>query len=602
MGNLISSFICEFQPRGIRLVCDEPLTLLDASRRAEIPLRADCGGKGVCGKCRVQIISDNAIPEPTEAEKKHISISELEKGFRLACETVISGNTKVFIPNQSVVADQVLQVEGVDGDEDIQPVVSQIQVRLKKADLEDLASDSSRIRRAADNPELEMGLSILRKLPERIRENNWQISILQRENQAIHLIEKPLKPLAGLAVDVGSTKLASYLVDMESGKTLAALGAPNPQIAYGEDIMARLSYALQGQEEASKLQSMLIETINTNAEVMCASIGISPESISEVCLVGNTAMHHFFLNLPISSLSVSPFVPVTDDPLDIHASDIGITALPGSYVFIPPVIAGFVGSDHLAFLLSSGFAKKTGRISLGIDIGTNTEIALKKNDQIVSVSTASGPAFEGAHIKFGMRAAPGAIEHLYISDGGKIEIDVIGAAEPVGICGSGILDAVAQMRLAGLLNSRGRMVKESPLIQMDGKGNPCLKLADGKNLITLSQSDIDQVLLAKGAIRAGIDVLMDYLKIAPQEIDEVLIAGAFGSYMLPEHAIHTGMLPDVRLDRIHILGNAAGTGARLMLKSRKSRQEAIALAKRIEYLELTVYPDFPLFYARGIQA
>ena len=597
-----STFIIEFQPRGIRLVCDESLTLLDAARRAGIPLRADCGGKGVCGKCRVQILSGVPVNVPTESEKKHISAGELENGFRLACERVIDRDAKVIIPNQSVLADQVLQVEGIDEEGDFQPVISQISARLEKADLQDLSSDSSRLRRDVGNPELEMDLSILRKLPERIREDNWNINVLERGNEVIRLVGEPLNPLTGLAVDVGSTKLASYLVDMENGKTLAALGAPNPQIAYGEDIMARLSYALQARDKADSLHNMTIAAINHSVVEMCAGIGISADSIAEVCLVGNTAMHHFFLNLPVSSLSVSPFVPVTGDPLDIRASDIGIGALPGARAFIPPVIAGFVGSDHLAFLLTAGLAENTGKISLGIDIGTNTEIALKKADRIVSVSTASGPTFEGAHIKYGMRAAPGAIEHVYIRDSKKIEIDVIGDTEPVGICGSGILDAVAQMRMSGLLNSRGRMVKESALIDTGKNGIPCLTLAEGAVPITLSQSDIDQVLLAKGAIRAGIDVLIDYLEVKTDEIDEVLIAGAFGSYMLPEHAVKIGMLPDIPLDCVHILGNAAGTGARLMLKSREYRQKAVELARKIEYLELTIYPDFPLFYARGIQA
>jgi uncharacterized 2Fe-2S/4Fe-4S cluster protein (DUF4445 family) len=238
-------------------------------------------------------------------------------------------------------------------------------------------------------------------------------------------------------------------------------------------------------------------------------------------------------------------------------------------------------------------------VRLGIDIGTNTEIALQKNSHLVCVSTASGPAFEGAHIRYGMRAAPGAIEHVRIDNQGNVQLQVIGDQPPVGICGSGILDAVSEFRRLEILNARGRLDKSSPGVQLDDLGKPFFNLTES---ITLSQNDIDQILLAKGAIRAGIDVLMDYLKVKPDEIEDVCIAGAFGSYMNPENAVHIGMLPEISLSRIHAVGNAAGTGARMMLISKSARHNAEEFAKRIEYLELTVYPEFPLFYARGIQA
>jgi uncharacterized 2Fe-2S/4Fe-4S cluster protein (DUF4445 family) len=265
------------------------------------------------------------------------------------------------------------------------------------------------------------------------------------------------------------------------------------------------------------------------------------------------------------------------------------------------VIAGFVGSDHLAFLLAEGFGEDQ-RTRLGIDIGTNTEIALQKGGEIVSVSTASGPAFEGAHIRFGMRAAPGAIEHVTLDNTGSAEIQVIGNQEAIGICGSGILDAVAEMRRIGLLNSRGRMVREFPGVRLDGNGKPYIQLSQGSQPVTLSQNDVDQILLAKGAIRAGIDILLDHLNVKPDEIEEVIIAGAFGTFMLPEHAMRIGMLPEVGLNKVQAVGNAAGAGARMMLISKSARIKAEALARQIRYLELTVYPEFPMFYARGIQA
>ena len=283
------------------------------------------------------------------------------------------------------------------------------------------------------------------------------------------LTSHPFQSLLGLAVDVGSTKLACYLMDLETGEVLAAKGVPNPQIAYGEDIMARLSYALKEKDGASKLHSLLMQSINQAAAELCAQIGKSSTEIVDACLVGNTAMHHFFLDLPIESLAFSPFVPVLSDAVDPLSSEIGLASMPGGRIHAPAVIAGFVGSDHLAFLLAEGFGEDD-RVRLGIDIGTNTEIALQKGNKVVSVSTASGPAFEGAHIRFGMRAAPGAIEHVSIGQQGKVQIQVIGDLPPVGICGSGILDAVSELRRNNLLNSRGRLDRSAPGVQLDETG------------------------------------------------------------------------------------------------------------------------------------
>jgi uncharacterized 2Fe-2S/4Fe-4S cluster protein (DUF4445 family) len=390
-------------------------------------------------------------------------------------------------------------------------------------------------------------------------------------------------------------------MDLESGELLAARGTPNPQIAYGEDIMARIAHALQSEQNAKRLQTILFDAINQTSQVLAEEVGLETDSIVDVCMVGNTAMHHLFLHVPVDSLAVSPFVPAFNEAIYPSAVELDMTAMHGSGIYTPPVIAGFVGSDHLAFLLAEGFGEDQ-RVRLGIDIGTNTEIALQKRNEIVSVSTASGPAFEGAHIRFGMRAAPGAIEHVILDSQGSVEIQVIGNQFPIGICGSGILDAVAEMRRVGMLNPRGRMVRDFPGVHLDGDGKPYIQLTEGSHPVTLSQKDVDQILLAKGAIRAGIDILMDHLNVKPAEIEEVVIAGAFGTFMLPEHAMRIGMLPQIPLEKVHAVGNAAGAGARMMLISKSARAKAESLARQISYLELTVYPEFPMFYARGIQA
>ena len=595
--NLLS-FTIEFQPLGVRLLCSEPLTLLDAARQAGIGLRSDCGGAGICGKCIIQIIqSPNEFP-PTEIEKSFLSNTQLADGLHLACETVLNSDLKVQIPSESVTNGQVLQVEGSESIAQPDPLISQKTVKLKEPSLNDLASDFSRLQKAANIFPLYASLDVISRIPMIMRKANWRANLIFRENELLNITSHPFEQLLGLAVDVGSTKLACYLIDLETGEVLAAKGVPNPQIAYGEDIMARLSFSIKEKNGSSKLHSLLMKSINQAAAELCAQIGKSPTDIVDACLVGNTAMHHFILDLPIESLAFSPFIPALSDAVDPISTEIGLGLMPGGRTYAPAVIAGFVGSDHLAFLLAEGFGKNKS-VRLGIDIGTNTEIALQKGEKVVSVSTASGPAFEGAHIRFGMRAAPGAIEHVIIDQRGKIQIQVIGNEPPVGICGSGILDAVSEFRRRGLINSRGRLDKSAPGVQLDDQGKPFFTLTKS---ITLSQNDIDQILLAKGAIRAGIDVLMDHLKVGPKEIEEVLIAGAFGSYMHPENAMRIGMLPNIPVSRIRAVGNAAGTGARMMLISKSARRESEELAKRIEYLELTVYPEFALFYARGIQA
>jgi uncharacterized 2Fe-2S/4Fe-4S cluster protein (DUF4445 family) len=595
------SFTIEFQPLGIDLVCSEPLTLLDAARQSGINLRSECGGKGTCGKCAVEILTLQDLTPPTESETTLFTPDQLLKGMRLACEFMADRDLKVKIPTSSTVERQVLQVKGNQKEIQPDPMVIQKLVRINEATLNSLESEFTRLCKISGIVNLKTSLDVLRHIPDLLKKNDQRVNLVISENELINLTSEEIHPLLGLAVDVGSTKLACYLMDLKTGKVLAAKGIPNPQIAYGDDIMTRLAYAIKNPSQSELMHSLLIQSINLAASELCSQINASPSNIVDSCFVGNTVMHHFLLDLPVETLAFSPFVPIISDALSPRSSEIGFLAMPGSKVLLPSIIAGFVGSDHLAFLLSEGFGDDS-HVRLGIDIGTNTEIALRKNGRIVSVSTASGPAFEGAHIRFGMRAGLGAIEHITLNHQGKADIHTIGNVNPIGICGSGILDAVSELRRVGILNSRGRLDKSAPGVRVDDLGKPYFIIAESERQITLSQMDIDQILLAKGAIRAGIDVLMNYLKVKPGDIEEILIAGAFGSYMDPKQAIRLGMLPAISSSCIRAVGNAAGAGARMMLVSKAERQKAEELANRIEYLELTLYPEFPIFFAHGIQA
>ena len=596
----------EFEPIGTRLICEEPLTIYEAARQAGITLHSICGGKGTCGKCTIRI-REGAVPHPVEAEREHLSEALLAEGWRLACRTVTTGNITLYIPPELLEKGQVLQTEGVEAAFVPSPAVRLLLVAVNPPSLSDQVSDLERLAAALHQQYgmegVKASLSTLQAMSTALRKANWQVKVALRGNEIIAVYPaEPMQPV-GLAVDIGTTKLACYLVDLESGRVLAVQGVANPQIAYGEDIMSRLEAVLVDPTNAEHLQTEVVVAINTAADELCGSQGFTPDRLLDLCLVGNTAMHHLFARLPVRPLAVSPFVPALNTALEVDAAQLGLKAAPGAHAYLPAPIAGFVGSDHLAFLLSSGFGEDE-RVRLGIDIGTNTEIALQAGGRIVSCSTASGPAFEGAHIRHGMRAAPGAIQNVEIGPDGTVNCDVIGGGPPIGICGSGILDALGEMRKVGILNERGRMQAVLPGVELADDGKPIFTLmkgVDGRRDVTISQQDIDQILLAKGAIRTGIDILMDTLNITPDRIEEFILAGAFGTYLNPLNAIRIGLFPQAPSERIRAVGNAAGTGARMMLASTDCRRRAEELAHRVEYLELTIVPGFNKFFARGIR-
>ena len=600
------TYTVEFEPIGIRLICEESLTVFEAARQAGVNLHSICGGKANCGKCEVRIVQ-GALSSPVEAEREHISEALLTEGWRLACRTIVAENVTIYVPQGSLETTQVVQTEGVETAFAPRSAVRILPVLITPPSLSDQASDMKRLAAALREQHgvenITAGLPSLRALRTTLRETDWQISAALRGDEIIASYPLAQDRAVGLAVDIGTTKLACYLVDLKNGRTLAVQGVTNPQIAYGEDIMSRLEAVLVDSANADRLQSEVVNAINAVAVELCAAQGLTTDHLLDLCFVGNTAMHHLFVRLPVAPLAVSPFVAAVNSALEVEADRLGLKAAPGARAYLPAPIAGFVGSDHLAFLLSRGFGEDE-RVRLGIDIGTNTEIALQAGRRIVSCSTASGPAFEGAHIRHGMRAAPGAIQRVKIAADGLVECDIIGDVTAMGICGSGVLDALAEMRKAEILNERGRMQIGMSGVEAMEDGKPAFTLVKGVNgrrSVTISQLDIDQILLAKGAIRTGIDVLMDTLGIVPTGIEEISIAGAFGTYLDPVNAVRIGLLPETPLERIHAVGNAAGSGARMMLASTDYRRLADALAKKIEYLELTTVPGFNKYFARGIR-
>ena len=583
--------------------CPANQSLLQAAQDLEIDLVSLCGGLGTCHRCKLQVLTGLVSP-PTENEKSTLLPQEIKDGYRLACQTYPLGDCKVYVPPESLTALQRTQVEGLDITVDLNPPVHSYEVKLPSPSLSDLRADAERILGMLhDQHQITcrtIDIEALRTLSLQIRSSDWNIQASVRGDEVI-AISPPSRHHLGIAFDIGTTKIAGYLLDLDNGKTLAAQGIMNPQIASGEDIITRLTYAMKSPSAAVRLQRLLIDALNKLILELCASIEAESEEILEVVAVGNTAIHHLLLRLPVAQLATSPFLPAVSDAMDIKGRDLGLRIAAGAYVHLLPNIAGYVGADHVAMLLSTGVWQADGVI-LAIDIGTNTEVSLISNSHIPCVSCASGPAFEGGHIKHGMRAAPGAIERLRLTDD-MVEYQTIAGSPPTGLCGSGILDAMAQLYLAGILNTRGRMGNHQRVRTSDGQREFVLvseQERDGQPAITLTQSDIRELQLGKGAIRTGIQALLESEGRDEQDIEKVVIAGAFGTYIDIASAITIGMLPPLPLDRFEQVGNAAGMGAKMALLSNSKRLDAQKIAQQVEYIELTTIHDFNRIFMKAI--
>jgi uncharacterized 2Fe-2S/4Fe-4S cluster protein (DUF4445 family) len=530
---------------------------------------------------------------------------QLKKGFRLACCVIPENNCKVNVPLGSLTSVQRTQTEGLKIDIEPDPLVKAHFVELTPPTIDDLRSDTDRLteKLLADFnlKSVHFDFAALRELSTILRENDWRVNIVIRANEVLALLPEDAKPL-GLAVDLGTTKIAAYLMDLESGNTLASTGLMNPQISYGEDVIARLVTAQKDAESSNKFQKITVEAVNKAIESLCQKTKKHPRDIVEFVIVGNTAMHHLLLGFPVKQLGRAPYVPAASSAIDIKARDLGLNCGTGAYVHLLPNIAGFVGADHVAMLLAVEIQKKAG-IVLAIDIGTNTEICLANQGVFTSLSTASGPAFEGAHIKHGMRAASGAIERFKII-GGQNEYQTIGDSPAVGLCGSGILDVIAQLHKLGIIDRRGKISSHSRT-RGEGKDIEYVVVyqdehSSGAAEVILTQKDIEQIQLAKGAIRTGINVLLDNNNLTVNDLDQIIIAGAFGTYLDVTSAIEIGMLPDIQLDRFQQVGNGAGMGAKLALISGKKRADARALANQIKYIELAGDPSFMKMFANAM--
>lgn len=597
------TFQVQFQPFGKRVPVFAGATVLDAARQAGIDLTSACGGEGNCGQCQVVILEGTVNPLTADDEFL-LSENDRRKGYRLACCTRILSDLKVHLPKDSLITGQRLQVESNLRKIPADALVRAYDVQLSPPNLQDTRSDLTRLEEGLETQHGLDGISassaVIRDLTPGLRAAGWQATVFMRDREIVAVLPPGRRPL-GLAVDLGTTKIAAFLVDLESGEDLASGGAPNPQISYGEDVISRLNYAVRNPEGGQLLAEKVQQAVDELLGDLVRQAGVERAQVAEVCIAGNTAMTHLLLRFPVRQLATAPYVAAASTALDVPARELGLGAAPGASVHIPPTIGGFVGADHVAMVLASDLDQSE-KVTLGLDIGTNTEISLRLPGRptLTAVSCASGPAFEGAHIRDGMRAASGAIEKVRIGDRG-LELTTIDDQPAVGLCGSGILDAIAELYRTGYLNLHGRFRRDHNGVRSGDQGAefvlvPAAGSGGGRDIV-ITQKDVNEIMLAKGAIHAGLKILLEDTGTPIEAVQEVIVAGAFGSFLNIQNAIALGLFPRLPNAQYRQVGNAAALGAKWILISRLARQRAQEIARNTRYLELTTFPKFSRQFA-----
>lgn len=577
--------------------------MLEAAAACGVSLDSPCGGQGRCGKCAVQVSS--GAGEATAAEKSIFSDEELGAGWRLACQARVAGPAEVVVPESSLSVAHHIMVEGAERDVVVEPNVRKIALRLPPPTGDDPRPDLDRIVDALGREvELPADMRLLQSLPGTLRKSRYQVTavIAGRGLTGVEAGDTSADAY-GAAVDIGTTTVVAYLCHLPTGKLVATASDLNPQGDYGEDVISRLQMAVSGPEGLARLTAAAVEVVNALIARAAGEAKVSLGSIYEVVVVGNTTMTHLLLGVPPAGLAAVPFVPAFRGSQALAAAELGVEIAPGGRVFVLPNIGSFVGADTIGVILASELDRAE-NLAVAVDIGTNGEIVAARNGGLWACSTAAGPAFEGAGISCGMRAATGAIDEVRIED--DVEYHVLGEAAPLGVCGSGLVDAVAELVRVGAVTETGRLLGPEEggclpekvrqrLVENEGERRFVLAPAGGGAAgrpVALTARDIRQTQLAKGAISAGIVLMLEAMGAGLDDIERLLLAGAFGNYIKWESAVAIGLIPALDGDRIQSVGNAAGVGARLALVSASERRRAEQVARRVEHVELSQRADF----------
>ena len=612
-----------FEPSGRRGLIEDGSTIMEAAQALGVDIQNVCGGQAQCGKCKVRVIEggrghhgvasggENLSPAG-ENEKNILSETALSEGWRLACQACVHGDVVLNVPKESQARGQI--IAKMPGKKDIttKPAAKKYAVTLNPADLDDPRADWERLKAVLKRDHgldhLRPDYAVLRNLQDLIRQGNWQLTVsVWMDEEVIHVEPGLVEKAYGLAVDIGTTTVAAYLCELESGKVLATASMVNPQVVYGEDVISRISHAMTQPQGLNTLHETIVQGINQMIGDVSKKAGIAPRDILDMAVVGNTCMHHLFLGFNPEYLGKSPFVPAVHHGLDVKARDLNLKTAPGGYVHVLPVVAGFVGADTVGVMLAEEPYRREETVLI-MDVGTNGELILGNRDRLVCASCATGPAFEGATIRHGMRAAVGAIEGIRIDPESKeVSLSLIRKDPPsrkgealkaMGICGSGIIDGIAQMFSAGIVDKSGRIINDLNTARvMTGEDGRAFVLAWSRETqtnreIVITQGDVRAIQMAKGALYAGAKLMME--KLGTPKVDKVILAGAFGSFIDRQSASIIGMFPDCPLEQVEAVGNAAGDGARIALLNVDKRREAEREARKIAYLELTTVPDFQM--------
>jgi len=644
-----------FQPSGRRGAVPKGVTLIEASRLLGVDIEALCGEKKVCGKCKVRIEEGRFEKFGIESSKTHVSawqeeedkfINEKEKetGYRLGCTSKVEGDLLIFVPEESRAGKQVVSKMARDIEIEHNPVVKIYYVEVEPPTFEEPTGDFERICRELEKEyglkDLKIDIFTLRQLPDALREGDWKTTIsIWNDQEVIRVRPGRVEHAYGLAIDVGTTTVAGYFCDLTTMEVIDTVTLMNPQCKYGEDVMARITFHMTTTNGLQRMSDDIIEGLNWLIDEAIKNtyppkkkvkkpkdyegpeewvevpeegktyLRLSREDLEDITLGGNTAMHHILLKLNPEYVGLAPFPPIIHHSLDIKARDLGININPSAYVFVLPNEAGFVGADNVGVLIAEA-PYNSDDMQLIIDIGTNGELVLGNREKLISSSCATGPALEGAQLAFGMRAAPGAIERIKIDpETHEVDYKVIGRdawrrySEPKdmkckGICGSGILDVLAELYRAGVVTKSGVFNKEQKSNRY--RKNPdnnqpefVLAWAEETSIdkdVVITQRDVRQIQLAKGALHAGCKLMMR--RMGMDKVDKIKIAGAFGTHVDREKALIMGLFPDCEIEKILSIGNAAGDGCRAALLNSKKRDEADWVARNVEYIELTVEEDF----------
>jgi uncharacterized 2Fe-2S/4Fe-4S cluster protein (DUF4445 family) len=618
-----------FMPSGKRGRFPAGTKILDAARSLGVDIDSVCGGRAMCGRCQIELSegvfakhgissSSDHLSEQGQAEIRYGEIRGLDPERRLSCQTKILGDVLIDVPADSQVHHQVVRKDLESHDINIDPVLHLYFVEVEQAELDKAGGELQRLIRALQEQweldDLTCPLQVTASIPAILRESKWQVTVAIRNGNTIAAIWPGLKEhVYGIALDIGSTTLAAHLCNLDDGAVLISKGMMNPQIRFGEDLMSRVSYCMQNPGSTGKLTEAIRQAINQLITEASEDSKIDANDILEMTVVGNPVMHHLFLGLDPVPLGLSPFTLATDAAVSTTASVLGIALNPQAQIYTLPCIAGHVGADAAAVMLAE-VPYNDDAISLIVDVGTNAEIILGNRQRLLAASSPTGPAFEGAQISGGQRAAPGAIERvridpetleprfkvigcdLWSNDPGFSETTMV-----TGICGSGIIEIVAEMFLTGIVDAdgliKGELADKTERLQQQGRTWSYL-LHAGEPEIRILQTDIRAIQLAKAALYAGARLLMD--KLGVEKIDRIRLAGAFGSHIDVKYAMILGMLPDCDLDNVSAAGNAAGTGARIALLNKGGRKEIENRVRQVEKIETAVEEKFQQHFVEAM--